>query len=513
MRTWSRARGKEIDRLDPGLYSIFNSKRRFSGCFDPVLGLRLPPCHPLHPLAQELDVNSKYCLWATALCVGLAAQAQTPACINAATSPYNMSTASADNSLALTSALTAAAASGLSVYIPSGIYKIKGSVVLPANVQLIGAGMYATSLQETGTFADGKGLLYAESTASTLTGVRVSDLTLDGQVATLLFAEWQHLLSLNGVLNADIERVRFLGFRGDGLFLGSGYSGTLTEHNANIMINNCLFNGVNNQNRNGVTVVDGNGVTVQNCLFTNCTSATMPGAIDVEPDNAYNVIKNISILNNQFTSNGGSNGSISFFFGSNSYTPTNIIVDGNNVESSGNDLGVMFIQSGNATQAQQQAIVFSNNRVKNTVRGIHVAGINGIIISDNAIDTTSQAPLIGYSDSASGNLNVKILNNKFTRLDTVGGSGLSIFTVSDLVLANNSFLDCGAANGTFGYAINFAQGSSDAVRIIGNYIYSPLGLTKCAIQKDATHTTTAADNRCYLNTILAPGNNFQYTNQ
>ena len=48
------------------------------------------------------------------------------------------------------------------------------------------------------------------------------NLTFLGSVAANGFAEQNHLLTLNGVRNCLVYRCRFIGFRGDGVYIGSG---------------------------------------------------------------------------------------------------------------------------------------------------------------------------------------------------------------------------------------------------------------------------------------------------
>jgi hypothetical protein len=415
-----------------------------------------------------------------------------------------------DNSSAFQSAITLAAKNGGTVYIPSGIYAIgETPLLLPSGVKLQGAGMYSTVIRATKNFPTSQGIIYAESANATTyrTGIGVFDLTLDGQVQKLGFSEYQHLMSLNGVKDTVIERVRFLGFRGDGLFLGSGYTGSEEKHNINVSVRLSVFNGVNNQNRNGISIIDGDGIFIERNSFNNIANPKMPGAIDIEPDQSFNAIQNILIQNNKFRGTG--NGSINVILQNLNYKvhPSGFVIANNDIVSvGGKDMGVVFVHRGDATFNRKHAITFSNNRLVGTNRGLQVLGINGINITGNTFDTTFSTPIIGWHQDAK-NIGVKVRDNQFINLSTLEGSGLAIFSVEDLLISGNSFIDC------VGYAIDFNTGISNAVRIENNYFSSPNKKTLWTIKKEALHTFTPRNNVFISNVLLTDGNSFEYNIQ
>src|SRR5699024_11009192 len=82
--------------------------------------------------------------------------------------------------------------------------------------------------------------------------------------------------------------------------------------NKNIIVRDCYFDGVNNQNRNAITISAVDGCVVENNIFKNFTKSTMPGAIDIETDERNGwIVKNILINNNKFYNIGGGVGVIS----------------------------------------------------------------------------------------------------------------------------------------------------------------------------------------------------------
>lgn len=191
-----------------------------------------------------------------------------------------------DDTLAIQRAVNASE----SVFFPAGTYRITSAVSVPSNRLLFGEGL-ASVIRYEGTTAS-VGAFYCDSgsAVSYVDGVTICDLKFVGQVVALGFNEFIHLLSLNGVRNCVVERCWFEGFRGDGVYIGSGLNDALTpnplteRHNVNVTVQNCYFDGINKDNRNGVSVIDGLGITIQDNFFTRTSRTSMPGPIDIEPD-------------------------------------------------------------------------------------------------------------------------------------------------------------------------------------------------------------------------------------
>ncbi|MBU4538423.1 MAG: hypothetical protein KJ689_07570, partial [Bacteroidetes bacterium] len=68
---------------------------------------------------------------------------------------------------------------------------------------------------------------------------------------------------------------------------------------------NCRFDGVNKNNRQGISIYYSDGFTIDRCSFRNITRDDMPGAIDIEPDRGMNVVRNGVISNCTFFNIGG----------------------------------------------------------------------------------------------------------------------------------------------------------------------------------------------------------------
>jgi len=421
----------------------------------------------------------------------------------------------ADDTAAIQNAVNAST----QVYFPAGIYKCDGIVTLDANSNLFGAGRGATRIVRNGLNSPSVGVLYAQSASSTtfIDNITIRDMTLDGQVATLGFSEFRHLVSLNGVRNVVIECVDFVGFRGDGLLIGSGILAGTERHNVNVVVRNCLFDGINKDNRNGISVIDVDGLVVDSCSFRRTTRSNMPGAIDVEPDgNIFTVVRDIKIINNTFDDIGGNVAAIAFLLpAADAYTAPyhSFIVSGNVIKTCAAD-GIVYrpaISGGVTEGMHDQALCIKNNVVTDVSRSINVTNCKAGIVSDNMFVRSSSSSLIGYSTANDNIIDMNVSGNMFIQCGSAGiGDGLNIFSCSRLRLEDNTFKDCGTGVAGDSDAISFNTGTSQYVSIVGNTFASPGGKTLVAIQKEALHTFTPATNTYLGNTIVgALGNSFE----
>jgi polygalacturonase len=143
---------------------------------------------------------------------------------------------------------------------PNGVYLVD-DVTLIAGAQLFGDGIGRTILRPGGNQA----VFHCDSGSDVarIVGIHISNLTLEGWVVKRRFAEHRHLLHLNGVQEVLIENTEIKGFQGDGICLGSSRQAGITRHNRGIIIRNCVFDGVNNDNRNGISVIDGEQILIE----------------------------------------------------------------------------------------------------------------------------------------------------------------------------------------------------------------------------------------------------------
>jgi hypothetical protein len=362
------------------------------------------------------------------------------------------------------------------VFIPAGTYKVGTPISLKSNNTIFGEGA-SSIISYTGTNAS-QGALYINSGgASTfVSNVTVQDLKVVGQVTTLGFNEFIHNISFSGVQNCVIERCFVEGFRGDGIYIGSGDVGGQERHNINVTIRDCYIDGINKDNRNGISVIDGNGINIDNNYITRTTRSTMPGAIDIEPDsNAYHIIRDISIRNNKvFDCNNGV-AAIGVYLPGISYTtmPNGFVIENNYIDipsaTSNNSYG-LFFQYGSpfppdaalTDSTPDLNIRIRDNYVKFPTgastfgRGFVMWNCNDVVMNGNTF-VGGSASLLGYPNA--NVIGFALTNNEFISVNGAGDYALSIFSVSRLTIEGNIFKDCGAPSGAARGAIEFTAGN------------------------------------------------------
>jgi hypothetical protein len=324
------------------------------------------------------------------------------------------------------------------------------------------------------------------------------------------FSEHLHQLNINAASDVIVENCKFYAFRGDAIYVGSSNVAATERHNRNITIRNNVFDGVNNDNRNGVSVIDGDGVTIENNTFYHVGKSTMPGAIDIEPNaDAFAVIKNITISNNRIH---GSKWGVGFALPAVTFTngfPTGLRVVNNHIDNV--EVGIRFLQNITANTVLQHDLVVEGNHVRDSDRGAMYFDLYGLREANNHYENIASSSIYGYSDGGWVR-DAKIINNNFIRAGKTGGNAVDIFYASRWLIDGNTFEDCGATTPGSANAIDFNQtGASDNVTIINNTFTSPTGKTTIAIQKEAGHTLGTSSNTFYNNKLNGLTNNFTYS--
>lgn len=408
-----------------------------------------------------------------------------------------------------TAALQAAITAGGKVFLPAGTYSTS-PLNLHSDLIIAGAGEATKIVQRTPTGASG-GTLQANSggAAAFIENVTLRDFRIEGpDIVTPVFSEHNHLIAFHGVRNAQIRNVRVIGFRGDGIHLGSGYNLGDERHNHDVRICDCLLDGINQENRNGISIIDGNNITVENCVFRNMTKSTMPGAIDIEPNPvAHHVAQNIKIIGNRFENIGGNVGVIAFVFGDAAWTtmPNTFIVRDNYIDSPGKT-GVTYrrsITGGITADAPSCGLKIIGNTVASIGRPFNIVNAKGVVLGANSFLLSSNTAMLSYSGADNNLIDVQITDNLFRQLGGGWAIGIAVFTASHITFLNNIFDDCS------GCAVDFLEGTSSYISFIGNRFLAPGGLTTIAIQKEAAHTFTPATN-IFQNNVINPAMGFWF---
>lgn len=381
-----------------------------------------------------------------------------------------------------TASFAAAFATGRRVYAPKGTYLLN-LTVLPNGATLYGDGPGSTIIKPLTNIVRGAITVNSSSSTTFVDNLTFRDLKFLGDVAASGFSEQVHLLTLNGVRNVLIENVHFVGFRGDGLYIGSGDVGGQERHNHNVTVQKCLFDGLNNDNRNGLSVIDGTNITIFDNTFQNCTRTNMPGAIDIEPDNAaFHVIDGVKILGNKFNNVGGNLGVISLYMGSSIVpSPRGILIDGNNFADSvltTNHSDIFMGTTRSLTDSDiWSGIKIINNVGRNGSAPINIQAVKGVHIENNTWQGYTRGSAFGAQSLATAApREIYHGNNKYIRCAYNGGAGMAVGNVDYLTHENNSFEDCG--NGAAGsYALEYLPGASTYIKHHRNRFKTAGGFT------------------------------------
>jgi len=303
------------------------------------------------------------------------------------------------------------------VFFPSGTYKVGTPIVLKSNNTLFGEGASSVVLYTGSVTSQGAFFANSGSSSAYIENLSISNLKVLGQVATAGFSEFVHLISLHGVRNCLIERCVVEGFRGDGIILGSGDLAGQERHNINVTIRDCYIDGVNKDNRNGISVIDGTGITIENNFVTRTTRSNMPGGIDIEPDgNVYHILRDISILNNKLLDIGGNVSAISVYMPGVTFTtpPNGFNIAGNYIETV-NSYGIFFnydVAGGISESTAQLGITISDNVIKpGGGRGLVFFNANNMVVENNTV-VGGATSLFGYTPTNFNLIDCAFNNNR-----------------------------------------------------------------------------------------------------
>jgi hypothetical protein len=398
------------------------------------------------------------------------------------------------------------------IYVPTGTY-VLNNVNWPSNTEIFGDGDSTILKMPSSAPYLMSGDSGSPSAANNIANLKMSRVQLLATCDVDGFDEHKHLICLSGVSNVLFEDVLFKGFRGDGAYLGSGNSAGVERHNENVSFVRCRFDGINRQNRNGISFIDIDGGLVDGCVFTNCTTEKMPGPIDLEPNpsSTFAIIKNVLIQRCLFKNNGGGVGEISLPIPSTVATPPQkiTIVDcvSLNYIGTGNFVYFNTLRVPTATSTENELRLIRNN-VKGGNAPFGIFDGKRITIEGNTFVDMRYGGLVGYQDVTNVVRDIKLLNNEFIRAGTTNAIGLTICKADYVKISKCLFSDCGTgAAGS--YAIDFNAGTSSFVDIEDNIIETPTGKTLVGIVKEVSHTFTPSTNSFYRNRLNGLNNTFQ----
>lgn len=397
-----------------------------------------------------------------------------------------------------------------SVFVPTGVFLCNNINAWASNKTLYGEG-FGSVLKQLSTAPTNTNLIDIQfalsqgtsSTATNLQNITIKNLTIRGFADSPVFEEHTHLIAFAAVSGLMIDNCVIQGFKGDGVYSGSALNGT-ERHNERLTIRNCIFEGVNKDNRNGISVIDCDGVLIENNKFINITRSNMPGAVDFEPNNLFNIIRNCKVINNTFENIGGNAGCVGTFIKNVAYNviPYGFTYQGNTFKTC--NIAMLFtyqgtIQDNGATQ--QFDVKLINNRVDSATACFSILGVRGLEIQGNSFSNCTGAGELG-SGASYRLLDVLVRDNIFWRCGLTSGRGLLIFQVWRGRFISNTFDDCGTGSVGSSKGMDFQLTTTSKDIIIQDNIFMAVtGRTLVAINVDAGHTLTTASNKFIYNTL------------
>jgi hypothetical protein len=365
---------------------------------------------------------------------------------------------------------------GGTLYFPSGTYLLMGKnnpinnnsrltdgVTLTSNISIVGDGnssIIKVDINCANGFVFGRFRTAITTAAASINNVIIRDIQF--QRAQTTFFEQQYQCWIDSAVNVSIENVYFNGWSGDAIIIGnilnSDTSAWLQSYTDNIQITNCTFDGVDNNNRQAITLFSGTNIEISNNLIRNTTKSNEPGAIDIEPELTTNVIQNVNIHDNTFENIGGATGSISINLYANlSNKAYNISARNNTFFDISN--AYVFSVSGIPQTTDifpsnaPYEIVFDGNLCTYNTKGLFsVAGVNNCKIANNHFASGNGALISYYTGQYYQTQNLFITNNTFysCNIQSTVNTGTPLIavhgTLQNASINNNNFILCGIYN-------------------------------------------------------------------
>ena len=380
---------------------------------------------------------------------------------------------------------------GGKIYFPRGVF-VCSNLDIFSNLEVTGIrGSSIVKQKNTGVTTDilFYGLANSELTSDRIKNVKFTGLTIKGTVDVDGFSQFVHLWLIQGGENVIIDNCDFIGFRGDAIGVRS--TTVVKAHNKHVVIKNCLFDGVNKDNRNAISVIDAEELLITNNTFVNITRPDMVGAIDFEPNPAYDwiTLRHIEVSNNNFRQIGGNVAAIATYFTVAQHELTrpikffnifdNYFEDCNNVLRVSQEVGRVLTDTDESIE-----LSFRNNYIKNCVRSFWLYGVKGIDIKDNVFDSLDEGSRIGWTrDSFQNCIEINIEDNLFKRNGFNDGLVISLYDVSKINIKENIFQDCGDLTLSYGVIAKFNT-SASLIAFNNNTITNALGRTTGVIEND-----------------------------
>jgi len=431
---------------------------------------------------------------------------------------YGASVSVADNSTFVQNAIDACIAQKKSLYIPKGLFKCKNlDLTHAARLMIFGEG-WDSQLKLVDSRFNYDTIFGVNNLTSYQTpGIILRDLQLIGNVdkVTASTNDTLHLSRLAGVTDMLIDNVFFTGPSGDGIILlGNAVSGGVENslypvHNQHVTMQNCKWDGVNNGNRNGISVIDCFDFVGYNLRLENFTMSGEPGVIDLEPNGSHEIIQNITLQDIWIKNCGG--GVQTYIPGVNANTK-NILLDNINIDTIlySNGISASVVDLAAPISAATEPINFKVNNctVKNIIASnpLYLSGLRNTAVINSVFESSAEGVVIGDGYNSNGNcIDTRITGSRFTKLSLKDGSGFRIANSDRTYIEDNQMVDCGNISAKWGILLDIMN-SPTHIYFNRNTVSSPLGYTKSILYNEGKITPAGneyKDNRIFDN-ILEP---------
>lgn len=415
------------------------------------------------------------------------------------------------------------------VWFPAGVYLV-GNLMLRNGQTIQGEGATSILRQRVGAqycVSANPGSAGTRDPSQNLSGISVLDLRFEGQAGKVAFNEHIHLLNLNAVSDTYVCGCQFVGYVGDGVYLGSSNTAGVERHNERVTIARCAFDGVVKSNRNGISIIDGTDIKIEDCTFTRSGRPDMPGGIDLEPDgnnDSFSRIRRITINRCTFRDM-GAGAMIAVFLRPNDslqYPSKDIFITNCKGYGSGqaNQSALAITQNSWSSAINPNVntpalnLIVNNCHFENVYRPFVLMASKGVRIENTTFLRSSAFAYMGQGDNTMRNMEVTLKGCVFKEIGmstNVGVAGLRIYGNDYVTLEGCRFEDCGPSDGSGGLALNFAGScQSSNVTLVNNTISSPMRRTAYAIRVYASHKLTPVTNQQAGTTLIGvSGNDFR----
>jgi hypothetical protein len=262
--------------------------------------------------------------------------------------------------------LAASAAANKRLVFPSARTYVVDELVIPAGCYVEGNGSILKTANDSTTDSSDDGILRVGGN-----GVTIDGLKFDGNIQNQggIWNQHRHQVRVQGnYSDILVKNCDFYNIIGDGVYINVGSGG---NNGHTIEVHDCTFTAAND-NRNGVSVTSGTNVHVHHNTFSNMARGDMPGAIDVEPNSAFDIVADILVEYNTIAraALSGTGGRYGVLAAMTNCVGTNIVFRNNNISGAGLSAACLVVGDRSGT-LNTSAVTISGN-------DIHDAGGAGV---------------------------------------------------------------------------------------------------------------------------------------